>query len=126
VTATGSFQRKELYDAGCVHSHCLLPHCIHVFPRGLLLRVGTYLLFLLLDAGRAAITTAADVPHNKNLKCWTRAVRDRGRSRRAHGSRSFERPRDAVGIVIDFRARTKAKRPCQLQKISLIYQSLDC
>ena len=23
----------------------------------------------------------------------------------------------AVGIVIDFRARTKAKRPCQLQKI---------
>jgi len=38
------------------------------------------------------MTTAADVPHNKNLKCWTRAVRDRGRSRRARGSGSFERP----------------------------------
>jgi hypothetical protein len=32
----------------------------------------------------------------------------------------------AIGIVIDFRARTKAKRPCQVQKIALIYQSLDC
>jgi hypothetical protein len=31
-----------------------------------------------------------------------------------------------VGIVIDFRARTKAKRPRQLQKVSLIYQSLVC
>src|SRR4029077_14336473 len=85
------FRGRNCTDAGCVHSHCLLPS--FVLPRSLLLRVGLYLLFLPLDAWRAAVTTAADVPHNRNLKYWTRVVRNRGRLRRAHGSRSFERPR---------------------------------
>src|SRR5882762_8287198 len=43
------FSRRNCTDAGCVDSHCLLPS--FVFPRSLLLRVGTYLLSYSLTPG---------------------------------------------------------------------------
>ena len=60
---------------------------------------------------------AADV--HKNLKYWTKAVRDRGR---AHGSGSFERPR-AQGRRRPHHGRLSGKN--QGQTALLIYQTLD-
>src|SRR5258708_6355128 len=86
-----------------------------------------YFLFLLLDAGFAAITTAADVAYNKGLKCWTRAVRDRGRSRRAHGSGSFERPRARSRHRDRLSGKNQGQTAMPASKDhQLIYQSLDC
>src|SRR5258707_7717488 len=90
VTAIGSFSAEGIVrtPVACI----AIVYSPHLYSRGVFCSELECIAVLLLDAVCAAITTA-DVPQNKNLKCWTRAVRDRGRSRRAHDSGSFEHPR---------------------------------
>src|SRR5437016_5101509 len=91
VTAAGSFSAEGIVPTpvACI----AIAYSPHLYSRGVFAPSWNVFSVSLLDARRTAITTAAAVPHNKNLRCRTRAVQDRGRSRRAHGSRSFDRPR---------------------------------
>src|SRR5712671_3680615 len=86
VTAIGSFSAEGIVRTPVA---CMaIVYSPHLYSRGVFCSELERICCLILDVGCAAITTAADVPHNKNLKCWTRAVRDRGRSRPVHGSGS--------------------------------------